>query len=64
MTRRLGIGLALLALLGMGVPAAAQEAASPQLLLREVLAGMPRGERQEVRVLTAGIKPEIGRAHV
>jgi len=57
MTRRLGIGLALLALLGTGVPAAAQEAASPQLLLREVLAGMPRGERQEVRVLTAGIKP-------
>jgi quercetin dioxygenase-like cupin family protein len=57
MTRRLGIRLVLLTLLGTGVPATAQEAASPQLLLREVLAGMPRGERQEVRVLTAGIKP-------
>lgn len=45
--------LALVAL-AAGPPAAAQhEPARPDLLLREVVAGMPRGERQEVRVLTA-----------
>ena len=57
MTRSLGIGLALLALLATGTSAAAQGTTSPQLLLREVLAGMPRGDKQEVRVLTAGFKP-------
>lgn len=31
--------------------------ASPQLVLRESVAGMPRGETQEVRVLTASFKP-------
>src|SRR5690349_3547470 len=41
-----------------GPPAAAQhETARPDLLLREVVAGMPRGERQEVRVLTASFTP-------
>lgn len=29
----------------------------PQLLLGEVIQGMPRGEKQEVRVLTASFKP-------
>jgi quercetin dioxygenase-like cupin family protein len=40
-------------------PLAAQEAplARPQLLLREVVTGMPRGERQEVQVLTASFRP-------
>jgi quercetin dioxygenase-like cupin family protein len=57
MTRSLGIGLALLALLATGPSAAVQGTTSPQLLLREVLAGMPRGDKQEVRVLTAGFKP-------
>ena len=57
MTRSLGIGLALIALLAAVTPAAAQGTASPQLLLREVLSGMPRGDKQEVRVLTAGFKP-------
>jgi quercetin dioxygenase-like cupin family protein len=57
MTRSLGTGLALLALLAPVTPAAAQATTSPQLLLREVLAGMPRGDRQEVRVLTAGFQP-------
>src|ERR687890_438825 len=47
-----------LAALAAGPPAAAQhEPARPDLLLREVVAGMPRGERQEVRVLTATFAP-------
>ncbi|HKS62388.1 MAG TPA: cupin domain-containing protein [Xanthobacteraceae bacterium] len=39
--------------------AAAQESgiARPDLVLRELVAGMPRGERQEVRVITASFKP-------
>jgi len=31
--------------------------ARPEPTLREIVSGMPRGERQEVRVLTATIKP-------
>jgi quercetin dioxygenase-like cupin family protein len=38
-------------------PARAQEPARPELLLRETIAGMPRGERQEVQVLAATIAP-------
>ena len=57
MTRSLGIGMALIALLAAVTSAAAQGTTSPQLLLREVLSGMPRGDKQEVRVLTAGFKP-------
>jgi quercetin dioxygenase-like cupin family protein len=39
--------------------AMAQEPAvmKPQLLLSEVIQGMPKGEKQEVRVLTASFKP-------
>jgi quercetin dioxygenase-like cupin family protein len=45
-------------MLGMAATiAAAQEQARPNLLLREVVQGMPRGERQEVQVLTATIAP-------
>lgn len=42
-----------------GLPTVAQEpgTARPELLLREVISGMPRGEKQEVRVLTASFKP-------
>ena len=57
MTRSLGVGLAMITLLAAVTSAAAQGTASPQLLLREVLSGMPRGDKQEVRVLTAGFKP-------
>jgi quercetin dioxygenase-like cupin family protein len=48
-----------LALLLMGSPSPAQEAglARATLVLQEVLTGMPRGERQEVRVFTASFKP-------
>lgn len=41
-------------------PSAAQAPsapARPDLLLRETVAGMPRGERQEIQVLTATIAP-------
>ena len=31
--------------------------AKPDLLVKETVAGMPKGERQEVRVLTATLKP-------
>jgi quercetin dioxygenase-like cupin family protein len=57
---RTSIGIIVtLVLLLMGVPAPAQEAelTRPTLLLQEVLKGMPRGDRQEVRVLTASLKP-------
>lgn len=49
------LALALLA----SVPAAAQDAglARPNLLLKETVTGMPRGERQEVQVLTASFRP-------
>ena len=47
------------ALLAAAAPAPAQEAglARPHLLLKETVAGMPRGERQEVQVLTASFRP-------
>ncbi len=39
-------------------PALAQESlAKPDLLLRDVLGGMPRGDKQEVRVLSATLNP-------
>lgn len=43
----------------ISLPSMAQEQATarPQLLLRELVQGMPKGERQEVRVLTANIRP-------
>jgi quercetin dioxygenase-like cupin family protein len=43
----------------IALPAIAQEpgAARPQLVLQEIIAGMPQGEKQEVRVLIASFKP-------
>ncbi len=40
-----------------GAPAVAQQPARPDMVLREAVSGMPRGERQEVQVLTATIPP-------
>ena len=34
-----------------------QDVIKPQLLLSEIVQGMPKGEKQEVRVLTASFKP-------
>jgi quercetin dioxygenase-like cupin family protein len=43
----------------ISLPSIAQEqgTARPQLLLSEIVQGMPKGERQEVSVLTASFKP-------
>jgi quercetin dioxygenase-like cupin family protein len=51
----MGLAAALL----VAAPAAAQHAelARPDLVLKEVVTGMPKGERQEVRVMTATIEP-------
>lgn len=49
----------LLATLLFSLPsmAQAQGAARAEMILKEVVSGMPKGERQEVRVLTASFKP-------
>ncbi|HZH27724.1 MAG TPA: cupin domain-containing protein [Azospirillaceae bacterium] len=39
------------------LPATAQEVPRPGLVLREVVEGMPKGDRQEIRVLTAMLGP-------
>jgi quercetin dioxygenase-like cupin family protein len=53
-----GLGFALNVLL-TGAAAEAQDTglAKPDLLVREIVRGMPRGERQEIRILTASFKP-------
>lgn len=45
--------------LGFCLPCSSQEPGTvkPQILLQQVIQGMPRGEKQEVRVLTAIFKP-------
>ena len=56
MRRISGLGAALgAAVIGLSDPVAAQEQARPNVILRETVEGMPRGERQEVLVLTATI---------
>ena len=58
MRRMPGFGAALaVAAAILSCPAAAQEHARPSLVLREAVEGMPRGERQEVQILTATIAP-------
>ena len=58
MCKSISFSLALVALV-ISLPSMAQEqgTARPQLLLREIVQGLPTGERQEVRVLTASVKP-------
>ena len=51
-----GFGFAVL-LVGSTATAEEQGAIKPQLLLSEIIQGMPKGEKQEVRVLTANFKP-------
>src|SRR5213076_315418 len=50
----LGFAFLLISLVAM---AEEQGAIKPQSLLSEVIQGMPKGEKQEVRVLTARFKP-------
>lgn len=56
---RMIFGLAVALAAAAVPPASAGESnlAKPHLLLRQVVTGMPRGEKQEVRVLTATFKP-------
>jgi quercetin dioxygenase-like cupin family protein len=54
--RSLCLGFAFL-LISLVAMAEEQGAIKPQLLLSEVIQGMPKGENQEVRVLTASFKP-------
>ncbi len=59
MRNSMGISLALVALV-ISLPSMAQgqsTAKPPPPLLREIVQGMPKGERQEVRVLSATVKP-------
>ena len=42
---------------GSLVTAQEQGVVKPQLLLSEIVQGMPKGEKQEVRVLTANFQP-------
>ena len=56
MRRISGLGAALgAAAIGLSGPVAAHEQARPNVILRETVEGMPRGERQEVQVLAATI---------
>src|SRR5437773_8427087 len=59
MRNSMSISLALVGLV-IGLPLMAQgqsRAGPPPPLLREIVQGMPRGERQEVQVLMATVKP-------
>ncbi|HEV8431457.1 MAG TPA: cupin domain-containing protein [Pyrinomonadaceae bacterium] len=58
MNKRMSVSLAFAVLL-ISSTAIAQEQSvvKPQLLLNEIVQGMPKGERQEVRVLTASFQP-------
>ena len=55
--RRLSTLLFAFIFTGVLAPASAQEIAKPNLLLSEITASMPKSEKQEIRVLTATIKP-------
>jgi quercetin dioxygenase-like cupin family protein len=59
MQKSIGFGLALIGLAAGLATAPAQESglAKPNLVLRQVIEGMPKGDKQEVRVLTATFKP-------
>ena len=59
MRSSMSIGLALVAVV-ISLPSSAQEqstAKPPPPILREIVQGMPKGEKQEVRVLEATVKP-------
>ena len=57
--KRVHLFLAFAAIACGAAPAMAQDPATarPNLVLREVIDDMPRGDRQEIRVLTATVKP-------
>jgi len=58
MSKRMRFGLAFaVCLVSLIVLAQERGVVKPQLLLTEIVQGMPKGERQEVRVLTASFRP-------
>jgi quercetin dioxygenase-like cupin family protein len=59
MHKSIGFGFALIGLAAGLAPAPAQESglAKPNLVLRQIIEGMPKVDKQEVRVLTASFKP-------
>ncbi len=54
--RRFYFGSAVL-LISLVATAQEQGVIKPQLLLSEIIQGMPKGDKQEVRILTASFKP-------
>jgi quercetin dioxygenase-like cupin family protein len=57
---RMMVGFCLASVVAFAGPALGQDQgglAKPNLLLKQVIDGMPRGEKQEVRILTARFKP-------
>jgi len=58
MRRSIGLGCALAVLTFSAVVAAqADDVAKPSMVLRQTVEGLPRSEKQELRVLTASFKP-------
>lgn len=57
MGKATGAVLVLAALAMSGATTAQEGTARPELVLREVVRAMPKGERQEVRVMTASLRP-------
>jgi quercetin dioxygenase-like cupin family protein len=58
MSKRMRFGLAFpVCLVSLIVLAQERGVVKPQLLLTEIVQGMPKGERQVVRVLTASFRP-------
>jgi quercetin dioxygenase-like cupin family protein len=53
---RVSLGFVLV-IISLTALAQEQGVVKPQLLLSKILEGMPKGDRQEVRVLTASFKP-------
>jgi len=58
MSKRMRLSLAFaVCIVGLIVRAQERAVVTPQLLLSKIVQGMPKGERQEVRVLTASFRP-------
>ena len=57
MFRSLATGVAFACLLGGAASAQDPALARPNLLLKQIVEGMPKGDKQEVSILTATLKP-------
>lgn len=51
------LGVALMAATVCSASMAQERGPKPELVLKQIVQGMPKGDRQEVRVLTATLKP-------